>query len=63
MNGEPEAAKGLVDNETERPSGDDATSEFTLGVVELGVDCDTSRNGCNRVLLVLVELQSFSCKA
>ena len=43
MNGEPEAAKGLVDNETERPSGDDATSEFTPGVVELGVDCD--RNG------------------
>ena len=43
MNGEPEAAKGLVDNETERPSGDDATSDFNPGVVELGVDCD--RNG------------------
>ena len=45
-----------MDNETERPSGDDATTEFTPGVVELGVDFD--RNGCNQVLLVL-ELLSF----
>jgi hypothetical protein len=43
LNGEPEAAKELVDVDAQRPSGDDAMSEFTAGLVELSVDCD--RNG------------------